>query len=449
MTDDQGWGDVGFNGHPRLRTPHLDRLAREGVRLDRFYAAAPVCSPTRASSLTGRHPSRYHIDWAYGGPLPVEEATLATLLREGGYRTAFFGKWHLGQLSRTLPQGRRHTPHPDRYAPPWERGFEVVFATEGSVPTYNPYYYIDPRGPAQPILEQAAETLGTAHRWPQNYWTGPGRFVDEALTGDDSALIMDQALDFMLKGQDTPFFACIWFHTPHTPIVAGADWRALYPGSTLAEQHWWGALSAMDAQIGRLREKLESWGMADDTIIVFCSDNGPSYVHPLGSAGPFRGRKGSLEEGGIRVPALVYWPAGPPGGRVVSDPLSTSDLLPTMLRWADVATPLGAHWDGEDLTGLLTGEVSSRDRPIFFHSPLRNPDDPWPRAEGFQAAVQWRDFKLLTLDSGATWALYNLVTDPGEQVDLSAEAIDVVAALRAQFESWRESCLESRAHYDR
>jgi len=449
MTDDQGWGDVGFNGHPILLTPHLDRLAREGVRLDRFYAAAPVCSPTRASSLTGRHPSRYRIDWAYGGPLPAEEITVAALLRDNGYRTALSGKWHLGQLSRTLPQGRRHTPDPDRYAPPWERGFEVVFATEGSVPTFNPYYYIDPRGPAQPILEQTAESVGTAHRWPQNYWTGPGRFVDEPLAGDDSALIMDRALEFMQANRGQPFFACIWFHTPHTPIAAGEDWRALYTKHSLAEQHWWGSLSAMDAQVGRLRAALERWGMAENTIIVFCSDNGPSYVHALGNAGPFTGRKGSLQEGGIRVPAVVHWPAGLPGGRVVGEPLSTSDLLPTFLRWAGIAAPREAHWDGEDVAGLLAGEVAARERPIFFHSPLRHPDNPWPQPEGFQAAVQWGDFKLFTQDAGANWALYNLVTDPGEQFDLSARAVDLVAELRARYERWRESCLESRAYYDR
>jgi len=449
MTDDQGWGDVGFNGHPVLQTPHLDQLAREGIKLDRFYAAAPVCSPTRASSITGRHPSRYRIDWAYGGPLPASEVTTATLLREAGYRTALLGKWHLGQLSRTLPQGRRHTPEPARYAPPWERGFDVVFATEGSVPTFNPYYYIDPRGPAQPILEQAAETLGTAHRWPQNYWTGPGRFVDEPLTGDDSALIMDRALEFIRDSREQPFFACIWFHTPHSPIAAGEAWRALYPDRSLAEQHWWGSLSAMDAQVGRLRAELERLGIAEDTILFFCSDNGPSYVHPLGSTGPFRGRKGSLEEGGIRVPALVSWPGGLSGGRVVSEPLSTSDLLPTFLRWAKVAAPLAVHWDGEDVTALLAAERSARERPIFFHSPLRNPNDPWPRPEGFQAAVQWRDFKLLSLDAGATWALYNLEADPGEEIDLSEEAAEVVTTLRTQYDQWRESCLESRASYDR
>jgi arylsulfatase A-like enzyme len=445
MTDDQGWGDVGFNGHPILRTPHLDSLAREGVRLDRFYAAAPVCSPTRASSLTGRHPSRYRIDWAYGGPLPAEETTVATLLRDNGYRTALLGKWHLGQLSRTLPQGRRHTPDPDRYAPPWERGFEVVFATEGSVPTFNPYYYIDPRLPAQPILEQTAESLGSAHRWPQNYWTGSGRFIDEPLTGDDSEIIMDRALEFIRESREQPFFACIWFHTPHTPIASSEVWRALYPDRSMAEQHWLGSLSAMDAQVGRLRAELISLGVAEDTIIFFCSDNGPSYVHSLGSAGPFNGRKGSLQEGGIRVPALVYGPAGLRGGRVIRQPLSTSDLTPTFLHWAGMTPPADLELDGENVALVLAGHAPDRIQPIYFHSPLRNPHDPWPQVEGYQAAVQWRQFKLLTLDSGSTWSLFNLDTDPSEESDLSASYPDIVGELLSKYGLWRESCLESRA----
>ena len=148
------------------------------------------------------------------------------------------------------------------------------------------------------------------------------------------------------------------------------------------------------------------------------------------------------------MPALVYWPAGWPGGRIVSEPLSTSDLLPTFLRWAGVPHPADLSCDGEDVAAVLAGQANGRVRPIFFHSPLRNLNDPWPRPEGFQAAVQWRDFKLLSLDAGSTWSLYDLNSDPGEETDLAERAPSVVEALVAQFWPWRESCLASRAVHE-
>lgn len=443
VSDDQGWGDTGYNGHPVVRTPHLDALAREGVRLDRFYAAAPVCSPTRGSILTGRHPSRYGINWANEGRLPAEEVTLAKALREAGYRTGHFGKWHLGQLSRTLRQGRRSAVDPARYSPPWDHGFDTCFSTEASVPTFNPYHYTDFSARVESIIQQDPETVGREHRWPENFWMGPGLFLDEVPEGDASRLLMDRALAFMREAGTQPFFACIWFHAPHTPVAAGRESREPYAAFSADEQHWYGTLSAMDAQVGRLREELRRLGLADDTLILFCSDNGPSYTHGLGRAGPFRGLKASLLEGGIRVPAAIAWPRGLVGGRIIDVPLVTSDLFPTLVRLAGASVGRTVPVDGEDILPILTGREKARAAPIFFQSPLKNDHDAWARPDGFQAAVQADRLKLLTLDSGNTWALYDLAADPAEANDLAAQQPETVARLRALHARWVESCRRS------
>jgi arylsulfatase A-like enzyme len=448
MSDDQGWGDVGYNGHPLLKTPHLDAMAREGVRLDRFYAAVPVCSPTRGSCLTGRHPSRYNINWASEGYLPAGEVTLAEALRDAGYQTGHFGKWHLGQLSRTLRQGRKNKLDPARYSPPWDNGFTTCVSTEGNVPTYRPYFYSNAAEKYDLILQQEAETVGIEYRWSENYWTGPGRFVDEMIEGDDAKFLMDRALDFIRGSKGRPFFACIWFHTPHAPVAAGREWRRLYADLSQDQQHYYGAISAMDVQIGRLRSELRQLGRAGDTVVFFCSDNGPTYAHPQGSAGPFRGRKASLLEGGIRVPAIVEWPKGLVGGRTVGVPLSTSDYYPTILALAGARVAKQPFVDGEDIRAILAGTSGKRARPIFFHSPLKNENDPWARADAYQAAVQTARHKLLSLDSGQTWALYELLDDPKEEKDLAAAQGALVSELRGRLDKWRESCVASAQGVD-
>ncbi len=452
VSDDQGWGDVAYNGHPILRTPHLDGLARDGVRLDRFYAAAPVCSPTRGSILTGRHPSRYGVNWAYDGRLPAEEVTLAAILRDAGYRTGHFGKWHLGQLSRTLQQGSggAHKPSPDRYAPPWDRGFDTAFSSAGRMPTHNPYHYpLDEGGRFPPRMILSHEDLSTdpSYRWPENYWTGSGCFVDEILEGDDSAIIMDRALAFMAEAA-SPFFACIWFHTPHTPVVAGPQWRERYAELSIEEQHWYGALEAMDYQIGRLLRVLAERSLGKDTLIWFCSDNGPSYVHPFGSAGPFSGRKGTLWEGGIRVPAIIHWPGVLPRGGVVDAPLSTSDMLPTVLALAGIPFQPPHVLDGGDVSPLLRGDQTRRAEPVFFHSPLRRADNPWADPDRFQAAVQIGAHKLLTVDAGARWKLFDLDRDPGETDDLAPLHSGLAEALKEAYLHWRASCEHSALGLD-
>ena len=448
VADDLGWGDTAYNGHPVVKTPQLDAMASEGVRLDRFYAAAPVCSPTRGSILTGRHPSRYGINWASEGSMPAGEVTLAEVLRDAGYRTGHFGKWHLGQLSRTLRQGRRNEVDPARYSPPWENGFTTCFSTEGSVPTYNPYYYTNTTDRFDHIIKQDAETVGRAHRWAENYWMGRGTFLDEAPEGDDSRIIMDRVIDFVRESRDEPFFACVWFHTPHTPVAAGRDTREPYLGLSPDEQHWYGCITALDDQVGRLRQELRRLGVAENTVVIFLSDNGPSYTHKLGRAGPHRGWKASLLEGGIRVPAIVEWPRELSGGRVISVPLVTSDLFPTMVELVGAGVKHQPPLDGIDILQILAGQTITRNVPIYFQSPLKNANDPWARPDTYQAAVQTDEFKLLTLDSGKSWQLYDLTSDPGELDDLSAIHPDLVTALSAEMISWSESCRQSSQGVD-
>ena len=451
MTDDQGWGDVAYNGNEVVQTPHLDAMSREGVRLDRFYAAAPVCSPTRGSCLTGRHPFRYNIRWANDGHLPHDETTLAAALKKGGYATGIFGKWHIGQLSKTVVQNGFGVPaDPAQYAPPWVHGFDECCTTETMVPTYNPYYYDGGSPDAEgytPLMDKPVEygdTSGVrfAGAFPALYWTGPGQFVDENIPGDDSGFVMDRSLEFLQRqlDNDVPAFACVWFHAPHTPVAAGHDMRALYPGLSMREQHWYGCLSALDHQVGRLRAFLREKGAAENTILWFCSDNGPSYVHELNSAGSFRGKKGSLFEGGIRVPSIVEWPARLRVGASVDAPVVTSDFFPTLLGAAGVSSDHPFELDGIDIMPLLRGERSERNAPIGFESPVKKPDSVRGTDELRQMAWTDERFKLISLDSGESWALYDLIDDPGETTDRAAEHPQTVETMKEALLRWSAAC---------
>lgn len=455
MTDDQGWGDVAYNGNPIVRTPHLDAMAREGIRLDRFYAAAPVCSPTRASCLTGRHPFRVNIPWAGDGHLPIEETTIAKALQSAGYGTGHFGKWHVGQLSKTLKQSEFPIPaDPARYAPPWLHGFDACFSTESMVPTYNPYYHdCGPIGsPDYRMIMDKPVAFGDTSgvRWNSLYWTGPGQFVDDNLPGDDASLIVDRALDHAGSVLDSgsPFFSCIWFHAPHTPVVAGNDMRALYPDLSIEEQHWFGCLSALDAQVGRVRRFLRDRGIEEETLIWFCSDNGPSYVHDYNSAGPFRGKKASLLEGGIRVPGIVEWPGHLPEGSIVNAPLCTSDFYPTLLGLAGVRVDNQPVLDGIDVLPILEGRQPQRNSPIGFQSPLGAKGSGHTGLEHLQMAWTDDQFKLITLDTGASWQLYELEEDPSESRDLSDYDPTRVESMKRELEKWRTSCDRSACGLD-
>ena len=222
MADDLGWGDTGYAGHPCIRTPNLDDMARSGLRFDRFYAGAPVCSPTRGSCLTGRHPYRYGVFYANVGHLPPEELTLAEALKPLGYVTGHFGKWHLGTLTRTEKDSNRGGPEgTEHYSPPWDNGFDVCFSTEAKVPTWDPMWKPAPKAPHTGW--DYIQDLAQAVPYGTHYWTGPGQMVTRNLRGDDSRVIMDRAIPFIEKNakDSKPFPAAIWFHAPHLPGSCG------------------------------------------------------------------------------------------------------------------------------------------------------------------------------------------------------------------------------------
>jgi len=436
MTDDQGWGDTGYNGHPVLQTPNLDDMAHHGLRFDRFYAAAPVCSPTRGSCLTGRHPYRYGIFFANSGHIKKKEISLAEALKTRGYLTGHFGKWHLGTLTKTERDANRGGPRGvDHYSPPWDNGFDVCFSTEAKVPTWDPM--ITPNPSAGDLGQRMSDTpFGTF------YWTGPGQKAIDNLRGDDSRIIMDRAVPFIRRAarEKHPFFAVIWFHAPHLPVLAGPAYRGKYPNCSLDEQHFYGCITALDEQIGRLRSELRELGIAKNTLLWFCSDNGPEGKKPTGrtrgTTAGLRGRKRSLFEGGIRVPGLLEWPIEIKESRRTAIPCCTSDYFPTILdllgfRMPNQPLPI----DGLSLRPLIEGMMKSRSRPLAFES--RN-----------QIALIDNRYKLISTDKGKTWMLFDLVEDPGEIRDRAATRPDLVAHMKQILTTWQASCRDSLAGKD-
>lgn len=426
MADDLGWGDLGCFGHPDVKTPHLDALANEGLRFTRFHAAAPVCSPTRASCLTGRHPYRAGIRGANSGHLGADEVTLQGLLGQAGYRTGHFGKWHLGTLTKTLKESNRGGPRGvAHFAPPWQRGFDVCFSTEAKVPTLDPM-----KSP------KADKPYGT------HYWNQQGELVTDNLEGDDSRIIMDRVLPFVRGSvaKADPFFAVVWFHAPHLPVVASEADRKPYAQFDELTQHYYGCITALDREVGRLRTTLDELGVRDNTILWFCSDNGPEGKKGKapGSAGSLRGRKRSLFEGGTRVPGILSWPKKLPTAQVVETLACTSDFLPTIAHWLDLKIRAELVLDGVNLASLIGQEAAGK-------QPLRN------HPIGFESArlATWTTdrFKLVAhlgktpkaLPTAIRLQLFDLLADPTEASDISAKNGFEAIQLNAQLSKWRES----------
>jgi arylsulfatase A-like enzyme len=433
MADDLGWGDVGFNGNTVIRTPHLDDLASEGINFKRFYSASPVCSPTRGSCLTGRHPYRYGIEFAMSGHIKKEELLIPEILKDKGYTTGHFGKWHLGTL--TLKEQNRwgewEKDPVANYSPPWENGVDFCFVTESKVPTWNPM-----------LTPENWSNMEPGSSFGNDYWTGPGKKETHNLEGDDSRVIMDRVIPFVEKAEqlNQPFFAVIWFHTPHKPVVAGPQYKSIYKDFANSEQNYYGCITAMDEQVGRLNNKLKELGIDQNTIIWFCSDNGPEGVKPgekeLGSAGPFRGLKRSLLEGGVRVPAFMVWPRKVQTNSSTEIPCVTSDYFPTIMDILGIDSLKNQNpMDGISLLPLIEGKMKRRDKPIGFQS---------------QNSKSWNseDYKLYSEDAGKTFALYHLPTDPHEDYDLSDKYPLIVEKLKAELLNWEKSCERSAMGLD-
>jgi arylsulfatase A-like enzyme len=437
MADDLGYGDVGFNGNNIIKTPHLDKMAKNGILFKRFYAAAPVCSPTRGTCLTGRHNFRYGIFSASVGYLPAEEITIAKMCKSLGYTTGHFGKWHLAPITKTGQTMPEYYENRERkYAPPWERDYDESFTTECNVPTWNP---MDSKR-----FDKDSQ-LGFLHN---------GVDVTDNVEGAAARVVMDRALPFINKAaqHNQPFMATIWFHEPHEPVVAGPEYRAMYADYSEPHQHYYGCITAMDEQIGRLRRELRELGLAGNTMVWFCSDNGPEGMTEgqpnwaCGVTGGLRGRKRSLFEGGVLGPALLEWPGHAEAGRVVDMPCSTLDYFPTIQDYVGFKTPPNWPIDGVSLMPLVESNMNERPKPIPFCSYISRRA---AHGSGNFALID-NNFKLLTNLSkdGNEDLLFDLSKDPAEKNNIIKEHLERAKEMKHTLKEWFDSCKASHAGKD-
>ena len=421
MADDQGWGDTGYNGHPELKTPHLDAMAAAGLRLNRFYTAHFNCSPTRASVMTGRHPHRMGT-FGPGSPIRAQELTVAKVLQGAGYATGHFGKWHLNgkngdRDTKTLP-GRAILANDP--LSPGKLGFDEWVSADN-------FFDLDP-------------VLGR-------------NGVAEKFRGDGSDIAMDEALKFIRKsaGAGKPFFTVVWFGNPHVPHEALPADKAAYAKLSVAEQNYYGELTGVDRNVGKLRAALRELQVADNTLVWYCSDNG-------GAAGPkstgnLRGSKGTLWEGGLRVPGIVEWPVRVPKPFASDMPCSTLDIYPTVLAATGaVAEKQIQPLDGVNLLTLFDRQMDARGKAIPFVARINQP--------GSHAALLDWPYKLHTDASanrgkkGAVGGevkpvlLYDVSKDPNETTDLAKQQPERVAKMTAALAAWKASVEKSLAGGD-
>ena len=462
LADDMGWGDTAYNGNALAVTPTLDEMARTGTVLSRFYAASPVCSPTRGSILTGRHPHRFGVFYANVGHLPTEEMTLAESLRALGYSTGFFGKWHLGTLSRDVVdsnRGGRPAAH-RHYSPPQWHGFDVVFATESKTPTFDPM--ILPVGVDRGTWWDAVTGVENQASYGTRYWNEAGEAETENLGGDDTRVIVDRVIPFIEGAieSNAPFLAVIWAHAPHLPVVASdADKRAIDTTDAYTS-HYYGSIRAMDRQIARVRDVLQERGVRDNTLFWFASDNGPEWQDEFspGTAGTLRGAKRSLYEGGIRVPSIVEWPARWRTSRQIDVPLVTTDMFPTVLDYLGVALSEQPTSDGVSVRDVLEGDADSRSDGIGFltwsqaaylHAEKKivaNFPEPIARVSLSGELPETLSFPSV---EQLVFELYDLAADPREADDLSATNAEELERIATQFVRWYESIVADATSTDR
>ncbi|MBN1422229.1 MAG: sulfatase-like hydrolase/transferase [Planctomycetes bacterium] len=412
LADDLGWGDLGCYGHPHIKTPRLDRLAREGTLFTQFYVNSGVCSPSRTAFMTGQYPARHRIhghlasakqNEARGMPnfLDPDVPTVTRILKDAGYATAHFGKWHLGH--------GEGAPEPGAY------GIDAYRTVVGNGPTFD-----------------------TKDPW---------------LWAKSTGLIVDEALRFIEANREKPFFINLWTLVPHATLNPTDEQMEPYkrfgPGSRVphkgALQIYYAAVGDMDRQIGRLLDGLARLDLAKETIIIFSSDNGPEDIHILnashsgvGSAGPLRGRKRSLYEGGVRMPLIVRWPGRVPAGAV--DDVSVVagvDFLPTVCAIAGLPVPAGHALDGEDRSPVLRGAAGPRAKPIHWEWRFRVAGHVWNQSP--MLSIRDGDWKLLMNPDRSRVELYDIPRDPRERDDRSAEEPEVVDRLAKKLIAWQKT----------
>ncbi len=427
LADDLGWKDLGCYGSAFYETPHLDRLASQGMRFTQAYAACNVCSPTRASILTGKYPARLHLtDWLPGRPdrpdqklnrptilqhLSLEEVTLAEALKQAGYKTAFIGKWHLG----------------DKEFYPETQGFDLNI---GGCQMGHPPSYFSPYG------------IPTLADGPK------GEYLTDRLT--------DEAIRFIDQARGQPFLLYLSHYAVHTPLQAKPDLIAKYeakaarnvpPGPEFAldlgrrvlqvQNHpvYASMVEGLDVSVGRIFDRLTALGLDQNTVIVFTSDNGglsTAEGTPTSNV-PLRMGKGWNYEGGIREPLLVRWPGVTRPGSVCDAPVISMDYYPTLLEMAGLPPRPEQHADGASLGPLLRGGTRP-DRPLFWHYPHYSNQGGSP-----SGAVRVGDYKLIEWFEDNRVQVFNLKEDPEERHDLSPHMPEKAAALRQQLGDWRSA----------
>ncbi|WP_129669148.1 sulfatase [Phytoactinopolyspora endophytica] len=422
LGDDWGWGDLGCFGHQRARTPHLDRLAAQGSRYTQFYVASPLCSPSRASFLTGLFPGRvgfHHVcaprfNRERGVPdfldptVPTVSRTLSTV----GYRTAHFGKWHLG--------------HTEDAPAPGEYGFDTYVSTQATGPSLVDSYFAQASGTQRPADDAAAFDEFRPH---------------------SSRVIADEAISWLGENADSdaPFFMQLWLLDMHSTLDPPTEQLEEYRHLTAGNAKEWGALanyysvlSEADRQMGRVLDALSERGLAENTIVIFTGDNGPEDMYvpgashsAAGSAGPFRGRKRSLYEGGVRMPLIVHWPGHTDAGAVDDvSVLSSVDLHATLSAIAGIQPP---DTDGGDVSAAWTGQAHRRQKPLMWEH--RFPNGSHPVHCSPASAIRDGDLKLLVNPDDSRVELYDVPRDPMELTNVAdrhpAEVADMERRLRA------------------
>jgi arylsulfatase A-like enzyme len=424
LIDDYGWADTGCYGSTYHRTPNIDALAARGMRFTDAYAAAPVCSPTRAALLTGRHPARLHLtDWLPGRDdkpnqklarppirqeLPLAETSLAEALKQAGYKTAHIGKWHLGGAGF----------EPER------QGFDWNIAGDH---TGTPLSYFAPyqrNGRFMPKLESAPT----------------GEYLTDRLTAE--------AEHFIEQNKDKPFFLYLPHYTTHIPLKAKAELIAKYralpkPASGQNNPVYAAMIESMDDSIGRLTRKLEQLGLDNDTVFIFTADNGGLATPegpdtPATTNAPLRAGKGYLYEGGIRVPLIVTWPKRIKAGAVNRTPVYSADLFATAVEIAGLKNTTGV--DGLSMLPLLTGRGSFKRGALYWHYPhYSNQSVNGGHLDQPGAAIRQGDYKLIEFYQDNHVELYDLKRDLGEQNDLAGSRPQQAAQLRQKLAAWRQA----------
>ncbi len=404
FTDDQGTIDVNCFGSKDLSTPHLDGLAARGTRFTQLYVTAPVCSPSRASLMTGRYPQRAELTTNAGGNrgMPGDQVTIAEMLRADGYRTAIFGKWHLGEQPEMSPLAQ---------------GFDEFLGHKvGCIDNYSHFFYWS--GPNRHDM----------WRNDKEHWEDGNYFPD---------MVVREAHRFLEENQDRPFFLYLPFNMPHYPLQAQAKYRAMYAGREEPRAMYAAFVSTLDEKIGSIVSRIDQLGLRENTIIIFLSDHGHSVeVRTFGgggNAGPHRGHKFTVWEGGIRVPCIVSWPGHLPEGEVRDQVAISTDWMPTIAHYCGVRLP-ATRIDGRNIASV----IASSDAPSP-HAVLH-----WQH--GNQWAVREGDWKLVFNGPASEYKgrripaekifLTNLPADPGETKNLAGSHREVVKKLTRLHEEW-------------